>query len=109
SSCSWAIPTLPFCPCMVVYYALLINALLQLGLWIASSPLRKEWKLALSQQESELVTEQEIVQENVIRTENLSKAYGDFYALKDVDLSVPRHSITGFLGPNGAGKSTAIK
>lgn len=55
------------------------------------------------------MTEQEIVQENVIRTENLSKAYGDFYALKDVDLSVPRHSITGFLGPNGAGKSTAIK
>ena len=48
-------------------------------------------------------------QESVIRTKNLSKAYGDFYALKGIDLAVPRHSITGFLGPNGAGKSTAIK
>lgn len=45
----------------------------------------------------------------VIQSDNLSKAYGDFYALKGFDLSVPRHSITGFLGPNGAGKSTAIK
>lgn len=45
----------------------------------------------------------------VIQTDNLSKAYGDFYALKGIDLSVPLHSITGFLGPNGAGKSTAIK
>lgn len=45
----------------------------------------------------------------VIRTNQLRKAYGDFHALKGIDLSVPRNSITGFLGPNGAGKSTAIK
>ncbi|HSM54545.1 MAG TPA: ABC transporter ATP-binding protein [Candidatus Sulfomarinibacteraceae bacterium] len=45
----------------------------------------------------------------VIHTENLTKAYGDFLALQGIDLAVPRHSITGFLGPNGAGKSTAIK
>lgn len=45
----------------------------------------------------------------MIRTNNLSKAYGNFHALKGVDLSVPHHSITGFLGPNGAGKSTTIK
>jgi ABC-2 type transport system ATP-binding protein len=45
----------------------------------------------------------------VIRTENLSKSYGDFHALRSVNLAVPRHSITGFLGPNGAGKSTTIK
>ncbi|MFW5942907.1 MAG: ABC transporter ATP-binding protein [Chloroflexota bacterium] len=47
--------------------------------------------------------------DQVIHTENLTKAYGDFLALKGIDLAVPRHSITGFLGPNGAGKSTAIK
>ena len=48
-------------------------------------------------------------QDIVIHTEGLSKAYNGFQALKDLALSVPRHSITGFLGPNGAGKSTTIK
>jgi ABC-2 type transport system ATP-binding protein len=45
----------------------------------------------------------------VIQTHNLSKAYGDFQALKSLDLNVPENSIVGFLGPNGAGKSTTIK
>lgn len=45
----------------------------------------------------------------VIQTNKLSKAYGDFQALKSLDLHVPANSIVGFLGPNGAGKSTTIK
>jgi ABC-2 type transport system ATP-binding protein len=45
----------------------------------------------------------------VIETEGLTKIYEDVHALKSLDLTVPRHSITGFLGPNGAGKSTTIK
>ena len=49
-------------------------------------------------------------QENaVILTHNLSKTFGDVQALNSLNLSVPKHSITGFLGPNGAGKSTTIK
>ena len=45
----------------------------------------------------------------VIETHGLSKAYKNVQALKSLDLKVAKHSIFGFLGPNGAGKSTTIK
>ncbi|MBD3406625.1 MAG: ATP-binding cassette domain-containing protein [Candidatus Lokiarchaeota archaeon] len=44
-----------------------------------------------------------------IETVNLSKAFGDFFALKSLNLRVPKKSIFAFLGPNGAGKTTTIK
>jgi ABC-2 type transport system ATP-binding protein len=44
-----------------------------------------------------------------IRTERLSKRFGDVLALDALDLSVERGEIFGFLGPNGAGKSTTIR
>lgn len=47
--------------------------------------------------------------QSVIQTQNLSKNYGNFQALKSLNLDVPANSIVGFLGPNGAGKSTTIK
>jgi len=43
-----------------------------------------------------------------IRTEHLTKNYGDVCAVKDLSLEVFRGEIFGFLGPNGAGKSTSI-
>ena len=45
----------------------------------------------------------------VIRTHNLSKAYDEVEALKQLNLTVDKNSIFGFLGPNGAGKTTAMK
>jgi ABC-2 type transport system ATP-binding protein len=45
----------------------------------------------------------------VIETCNLSKAYKETQALKDLNLTVKQHSIFGFLGPNGAGKTTTMK
>jgi ABC-2 type transport system ATP-binding protein len=45
----------------------------------------------------------------VIETQGLGKAYGDLWALKSLDLKVPKNSIFAFLGPNGAGKTTTIK
>jgi ABC-2 type transport system ATP-binding protein len=45
----------------------------------------------------------------VIQTQGLSKSFGAVYALRDLNLIVPQHSIFGFLGPNGAGKSTTMK
>ncbi len=47
--------------------------------------------------------------EIAVRTENLVKRFGDFVAVDDVSLVVPRGEIFGFLGPNGAGKSTTIR
>ncbi len=42
-------------------------------------------------------------------TENISKSYGDFWAIKNINIRVPRQSIFGLLGPNGAGKTTLIR
>jgi len=39
----------------------------------------------------------------------VTKRYGGFTAVKELDLSVPRGRIFGFLGPNGAGKTTTIR
>jgi len=44
-----------------------------------------------------------------IHTEGLTKHYGDFPALVDLNLDVAVGEIFGFLGPNGAGKTTMIR
>ncbi len=44
-----------------------------------------------------------------IRTEGLSKRYGDTLALDGLDLTVRRGEVYGYLGPNGAGKTTTIR
>ncbi|MFH2045670.1 MAG: ABC transporter ATP-binding protein [Pseudomonadota bacterium] len=45
----------------------------------------------------------------MILLENLTKKYGEFIAVNDLSLSIPKGEIFGFLGPNGAGKTTTIK
>lgn len=47
--------------------------------------------------------------EPVILTRALTKSYGHFPAVKELNLSIGRNRITAFLGRNGAGKSTTIK
>lgn len=46
---------------------------------------------------------------NMIETKNLTKVYGDFAAVSEINLHVPKGTVYGFLGPNGAGKSTTMK
>lgn len=47
--------------------------------------------------------------ENAIVTENLTKKFGDFTAVNNVNFTIPRGEIFGLLGPNGAGKTTTIR
>jgi ABC-2 type transport system ATP-binding protein len=44
-----------------------------------------------------------------IRTEGLSKAFGETRALSSLDLEVAPGEVFGYLGPNGAGKTTTIR
>ena len=41
--------------------------------------------------------------------ENLNLHYGDFHALKNINMKINEHEITAFIGPSGCGKSTFLK
>ncbi len=46
---------------------------------------------------------------DIIRTESISKHYGDVHAVSNMSLNVRKGEIYGFLGLNGAGKTTTIR
>ncbi|MGZ7118527.1 MAG: ABC transporter ATP-binding protein [Methanobacterium sp.] len=46
--------------------------------------------------------------EYVIEVKNLTKKFGDFLAVDDLNLKIKKGEVFGFLGPNGAGKTTSI-
>ena len=45
----------------------------------------------------------------MISCRNLTRRFGDFVAVRDLNLEVEKGAICAFLGPNGAGKSTTVK
>ena len=45
----------------------------------------------------------------MIELERVTKRFGSFVAVDEIDLEVKRGEIFGFLGPNGAGKTTTLK
>ncbi len=47
--------------------------------------------------------------EPLIRARGLTKTYGDFVAVDNIDFDVAKGESFGFLGPNGAGKSTTMR
>jgi len=49
------------------------------------------------------------VADAVISIRGLRKAYGDFEAVRGIDLDVERGEVFAFLGPNGAGKTTTVE
>ena len=45
----------------------------------------------------------------MIRTVNLTKKYGDMFAIKNINLTLAEGDVFGFIGPNGAGKTTTMR
>ncbi len=46
---------------------------------------------------------------NLLEINNVVKKYGEYTALNDVSLTIPKGSVFGLLGPNGAGKTSLIR
>ena len=45
----------------------------------------------------------------MFETKNLAVYYGDFRAVREVNLDIRQHEITAFIGPSGCGKSTVLR
>ena len=45
----------------------------------------------------------------MLELKNITKTFGDFKALDNLSMTVPKGAVYGLVGPNGAGKSTAIR
>ena len=45
----------------------------------------------------------------MLELKNITKTFGNFKALDDLTMTVPKGAVYGLVGPNGAGKSTAIR
>jgi len=48
------------------------------------------------------------MKETILEARNMTKKYGDFIAVNDMNLAIQKGEIFGLLGPNGAGKTTTI-
>ncbi len=47
--------------------------------------------------------------DKAIQVRKLNFFYGNFHALKDIDLEIARNKVTAFIGPSGCGKSTLLR
>lgn len=45
----------------------------------------------------------------MIRTHDLTKKYGDLFAIRSIELDLQKGDLFGFIGPNGAGKTTTMR
>ena len=45
----------------------------------------------------------------MLQIQNVTKTFGEFKALDNLSMTVPKGTVYGLVGPNGAGKSTAIR
>lgn len=49
------------------------------------------------------------LQNTKIAVNNLDFYYGDFHALKNINLRIAKNKVTAFIGPSGCGKSTLLR
>jgi len=47
--------------------------------------------------------------EPALQTENINIFYGDFHAVRNITMDVPKYKVTAFIGPSGCGKSTVLR
>ena len=45
----------------------------------------------------------------ILRSIDLNVLYGDNYGIKDINIMIPRNSVTSIIGPSGCGKSTLLR
>ncbi|GEN35258.1 MULTISPECIES: phosphate ABC transporter ATP-binding protein PstB [Aneurinibacillus] len=45
----------------------------------------------------------------MIEAKNLNLWYGDFHAIKDINMTIEKNKVTAFIGPSGCGKSTFLR
>ena len=50
-----------------------------------------------------------IKNEPALQTENTNIFYGDFHAVRNISMDVPKYKVTAFIGPSGCGKSTVLR
>ncbi len=58
---------------------------------------------------SSLITHHSSLTSLVVATQGLTKSYGEFTALQNLNLQIETGAIFGFIGPNGAGKTTTMR
>jgi phosphate transport system ATP-binding protein len=66
-------------------------------------------ELRADRESSEPIAVQFADKETVFDLQSLSCYYGDFRAVRDISLRVPRNKITAIIGPSGCGKSTLLR
>jgi len=60
-------------------------------------------------QDTEQVVQGQSQSEAILKVQDVDVFYGNYRALRDINLEIPRNSITAFIGPSGCGKSTLLR
>jgi len=55
------------------------------------------------------IFEKIVYMDHILVAKNVTKTYGDYTALSNISLQIPKNCIYGLLGPNGAGKTSFIR
>lgn len=65
--------------------------------------------MGMESAEMEIVRADSAPLETKIEFSGLNLFYGDFQALNDINMEIPKNRVTAFIGPSGCGKSTCLK
>lgn len=67
------------------------------------------YQMKIKKEPFELISSDKLGKNYIYETENFNLYYGDFHALKDINLSIREREITAIIGPSGCGKSSFLK